>query len=358
MNNITKLLLIGSISVASMPTALAFDLYKDADTELSFSGRLQARYNTYQDGSSMWDTGSTRWGLYAKQGINTDLEVVAGSEWTVTANEENYDDDPHVHQRLLYAGLDHDRYGKLVFGQQLSVVWDVAWWTDLGRNYGGRAFGMYNYADFGEVSGTGRGEKALTWRNDFGDWKLGLQYQGKRSDAKLAPGVKADLGAGGGASLSYSLSEHVEVGAAYYQNRYNDTTPGYGVSSGDDAQLWLAGLLYLDDNWHAAMTLAQSNNWEVAENGQVFDSQGVQTYLYHHFENGLRPTFNYNWLEDTDGRSGGEKRHTYIYGLEYHFSREKFLIWGEYQDNHGTTWSGSSYEDSDDEWTAGIRYYF
>lgn len=358
MNNITKFLATTCISVASIPSALAFDLYKDSDTELSFSGRLQARYSTYQDGSSMWDTGSTRWGLYAKQEINDDLDIIAGSEWTVTANEENYDDDPHVHQRLLYAGLDHARYGKLVFGQQLSVVWDVAWWSDMGMNYGSRAFGIYNYADFGESSGTGRGEKALTWRKDFGDWTLGLQYQGERTDTKLAPGVEANLGDGAGASLRYSLSDNVEIGAAYYQNRYDDATPGHGISSGDHAQLWLAGLLYLDNNWHVGMTLAQSNNWEMAESGEIFDAQGVQAYVYRHFDIGIRPTFNYNWLEDTDGRSGGEKRHTYIYGLEYHFERDKFLVWAEYQNNHGTSWTGSGYEDSDDEWTAGIRYYF
>lgn len=358
MTNTTRSLAAGLLATLSLPSAQAFELYRDADTELSFNGRLEARYNTYQDDSHLWDSGSTRWSLACTQGINDQLDLLAEAEWGFYATEDDYDEDPHVHQRLLYAGLDHDRFGKLTFGQQLSVVYDVAWWTDMGRKYGSRAFGVYNYRDWGEASGTGRAERALAWRQNVGDWKLGLQYQGPRGDENIGHGVEADLDHGAGASLRRPLGEHLEAGIAYYRNRYDAVTPGRGVAAGDDAQLWLAGLKYRTDAWHAALTLGYSEDWEIADNGEFYDALGAQAYVYRHFDNGLRPTFNYNWLSDADDRSEGYRRLTYIYGLEYHFVRDEFLVWSEYQDNHGTAWDSSRYTATNDEWTLGIRYYF
>lgn len=237
-------LAVSLLAALSLSSAQAFELYRDADTELSFHGRLEVRYNTYQDDSDMWDSGSTRWGVNFAQGITESLDALAESEWEFNVNEDNYNDDPHVHQRLLYVGFDHDRYGKLLYGQQWSVVYDVAWWTDMGRKYGSRAFGAYNYRDWGEASGTGRAEKALTWRQQFGNWKLGLQYQWRRSNENLGYGVNSDLDHGTGVSLRYPIAEHIEAGASYYRNTYKNMTSGSGVSSGDDAQLWLTGLKY------------------------------------------------------------------------------------------------------------------
>ncbi|MFD2191273.1 porin [Pistricoccus aurantiacus] len=349
---------LGLLAPLYLSSAQAFELYQDADTELAFKGRLEARYNTDQDDNHLWDTGSTRWALAFTQGINDELDLLAEGEWGLYATEDDYDDDPHIHQRLLYAGFDHARYGKLTFGQQLSVVYDIAWWTDMGRKYGSRAFGVYNYRDWGEASGTGRAEQALAWRQGFGDWKLGLQYQGRRSDEDLGYGIDADLDKGAGASLRYSFTEQLEAGVAYYRNTYDKVTSGTGVVEGDDAQLWLAGLKYQDEQWFAAANLGYSENWEVADNGRFYDALGAQVYVYRHFDNGLRPTFNYNWLNDTGDRSDGYRRLTYIYGLEYHFLRDKLLIWSEYQDNHGNAWDSSGYVPSNDEWTLGIRYYF
>ena len=81
--------------------------------------------------------------------------------------------------------------------------------------------------------------------------------------------------------------------------------------------------------------------------------------LHYHFENGLRPTFNVNYLMDTDDNANGYDRQLIIPGLEYHFKKNKFLVWTEYQFDNGNDKSvGNRYENSDDQFAAGIRYYF
>lgn len=351
-------LALGLLSPFCLSSVQAFDLYRDTDTSLTFSGRVEARYNTYQDDSNLWDSGSTRWSLAVNQAINDDLDFLAEGEWGLNVTEDNYDDDPHVTQRLLYAGLDHDRFGKLTGGKLWGVIYDVGWWTDMGRKFGSRAFGVYNYSDWGQVSGAGRADQAVAWRKGFGDWKLGLQYQGRRSDEDLGYGVEADLTDGIGGSLRRPVGENLEAGVAYYQNTYDEVTSGAGVEDGDEARLWLAGLKYRTESVHAAVNVGYSQDWEIADNGQFFDALGVQAYTFYHFDNGLRPNFNFNWLGDAGEKSEGYRRLTYIYGLEYHFERDRFLVWSEYQDNHGNGWNGQGYEDAEDEWTLGVRYYF
>ncbi|WP_158294532.1 porin [Halomonas urmiana] len=353
-------LALGLLTPFCLSSAQAFDLYTDADTSLSFDGRVQFRYNTYQDDSHRWD-GDSRWALVATQAINDELDFLAKGEWSVYATEDDYDDDQHVTQRLLYAGLDHDRYGELTVGKLWGVVYDVGWWTDMGRKFGSRAFGVYNFDDWGQVSGAGRADNAVAWRQSFGDWKLGLQYQGRRGDKELAFGVEADLTEGIGASLRRPVGENLEAGVAYIQNTYEDVTPGSGVSDGDKGRLWLAGIKYATDHIHAAMHVGYSQDWEIAPNGQFYDALGIQAYSYYHFANGLRPNVNFNWLDDTGEDSEGYRRLTYSFGLEYHFIRDRFLVWSDYQINHGSNgWDSQErhYGDADSEWALGIRYDF
>ncbi|MCV5217030.1 hypothetical protein OFC53_37980, partial [Escherichia coli] len=53
----------------------------------------------------------------------------------------------NIYDRLLYAGVGHEKYGKIAAGtKQWSTFYDVAWYTDLGRVFGTRGSGVYNLA--------------------------------------------------------------------------------------------------------------------------------------------------------------------------------------------------------------------
>ncbi|MCW8336726.1 porin, partial [Vibrio sp. DBSS07] len=101
------------------------------------------------------------------------------------------------------------------------------------------------------------------------------------------------------------------------------------------------------------------SNWETNTLAEFYDHRGVEFFTHYHFENGFRPTFNYNYLTDTDGNANGYERQYVVPGLEYHFQTNKLLVWTEYQFDLGNEKAvGNSFENNDDQFAAGIRYYF
>lgn len=58
----------------------------------------------------------------------------------------------------------------------------------------------------------------------------------------------------------------------------------------------------------------------------MFDTLGGEVYTYYHFDNGLRPTLNYNLMKDRSDETKGYKRNLIIPGLEYHFKRTYSLF--------------------------------
>lgn len=76
-------------------------------------------------------------------------------------------------------------------------------------------------------------------------------------------------------------------------------------------------------------------------------------------KNGLRPTLNVNYLTSKDDNANGYERQTIIPGLEYHFTKNTFLLWAEYQFDQGNDqYKQDHYDNRDNQFSAGIRYYF
>ena len=135
-----------------------------------------------------------------------------------------------------------------------------------------------------------------------------------------------------------------------------------GVENGDNMRIMLLGANYSNGGFYAGATFHVGENWEAVSQGGtdvMFDTLGGEIYTYYHFDNGLRPTLNYNYMEDRGDETQGYERNLLIPGLEYHFQKNKFLVWTEYQFDLGKDqYDGSKFENRDDQFAAGIRYYF
>ncbi|BAN48763.1 porin [Metapseudomonas resinovorans] len=333
----------------------ALDLYQDDRFDLRMKLRLEA---VYGDATNQWDSGTSRFGLKGRAKLDEDWSLFGESEWgyrmDLGADRHEGDD---IDRRLGYAGISHSRFGSLAVGQQWSALFDVAWWTDMGWRFGSAAFGAYNFADYGVTSGTARAKDAVVYRNGYGD-RLGyaLQAQPKRTHKDLGYGVNASLDQSMGGSLVYDAAPNVQLGAAYYQNRYTDVTPGHGIAEGDTGHLSLLGAKYEDGKLFLATNLAHGDNWEIAENGQFYDSLGTQVYGHYHFDSGWRVHLNTNYLTYLGHRSQGYERKTVIPGLSYHFIKDKALVWLEYQYDYGNHFDGVGYSGNDDTWAVGLYY--
>ncbi|PSW10905.1 porin [Photobacterium rosenbergii] len=361
--NKTKLSLIVMAAMASGSAVAAHTFVNDNGDSLTIDGRFEARYqDNGGDSDPVWNSGSSRFGLKGVKQLDNDWEGFGHAEWGYNSGSNGSE----IYDRLLYAGVEHEKYGKIAAGtKQWSTFYDVAWFTDMGRTYGTRGSNVYNLTDWGISSGTGRAANSLTYRNNLGDLKYGFTYQTTRTGVELTGTGKgaptATLKNGIGASVLYPLAPGLTVGAAYHQNEVTDLVgiDPSNMKDGDTARIGLLGLNYSTDNYFLGLTYHVADSWEVAGNSEFFDSRGGELYTHYHFDNGFRATFNANYMTETDGRAEGYERKTFTPGVEYHFTKNTFLLWAEYQFDEGKDkWNGSEFVNSDDKFSAGIRYYF
>ena len=354
-----------AVILAALTSSSAFAAHtfvNDAGDSLTIDGRFDLRYQDRGgDDNGEWNSGSSRFGLKGQMGLDNGWTGFGHAEWGYNsgANGDN------IYDRLLYAGVDHEKYGKIAAGtKQWSTFYDVAWYTDLGRVFGTRGSGVYNLADWGIASGAGRAENSITYRNSINEKvSYGFTYQTTREDVALANNATASLKNGMGASITYKPVDGVTLGAAYHQNEVADLDASVvGVENGDNMRIMLLGANYSNGGFYAGATFHVGENWEAVSQGGtdvMFDTLGGEIYTYYHFDNGLRPTLNYNYMEDHGDETQGYERNLLIPGLEYHFQKNKFLVWTEYQFDLGKDqYDGSKFENRDDQFAAGIRYYF
>ncbi|WP_210473082.1 porin [Vibrio crassostreae] len=369
--------ILSAVILTALTSGSAFAAHtftNDAGDSLTLDGRFDVRYQDKGgDHNGEWNSGSSRFGLKGQMGLDNDWTGFGHAEWGYNsgANGDN------IYDRLLYAGVEHEKYGKIAAGtKQWSTFYDVAWYTDLGRVFGTRGSGVYNLSDWGIASGTGRAENSITYRNSINDQvSYGFTYQTTREDVALSGSDRssnsgtdnrstATLKNGMGASITYKPFNGVTLGAAYHQNELDDlSTSVEGAKDGDNMRIMLLGANYSNGGFYAGATFHVGENWESVEtstnNNVLMDTLGGEIYTYYHFENGLRPTLNYNYMEDRDNETQGYVRNLLIPGVEYHFQKNKFLVWTEYQFDLGKDQLvGNKFENRDDQFAAGIRYYF
>lgn len=341
--------------------ASAFTWENENGDTLTLDGRFEIRYQDKGgDHDGEWNSGSSRFGLLGTKQLEDGWKGFGHAEWGYNSGSNGSD----IYDRLLYAGFEHDVYGKLTVGtKQFSSFYDVSWVTDMGRTYGTRGSGQYNLADWGISSGTGRAKNSIVYRNKAGDrLSYGLTYQTTRNDVGFSNGLKGTLKNGMGASANYKITDHVTAGLAYHQNTFDDLDTGVkNIEDGDEQRIALVALRYSSKDLFVGFTASQGGSWEVNDSGEFFDSKGMELFAGYFLTEKLRSTFNVNYLSDRDGKSNDYHRETYIPGLEYHFERNTLIVWAEYQIDKGCDqWDEKSnrYQNRDDQFSAGIRYYF
>jgi predicted porin len=370
----SSLAILVAAAVVSTSAYSAHTFTNDAGDSLTLDGRFDVRY---QDGggdsTGVWNSGSSRFGLKGEMGLDNGWTGFGHAEWGYNsgANGNN------IYDRLLYAGVSHDVYGKIAAGtKQWSTFYDVAWFTDLGRVFGTRGSGVYNLSDWGIASGTGRAENSITYRNKINsDLSYGFTYQTIRENVKLSGSDRtggtnntatATLKNGLGASMQYRGIEGITLGASYHQNELDNVSSNVaGAKDGDMMRIMLVGANYTNGGLYVGATAHVGENWESVETSTtgnvLIDTLGGEIYTYYHFANGLRPTLNYNYLEERGNLTEGYQRNLIIPGMEYHFQKNKFLVWTEYQfdlGNDSLNTAESKFDNRDDQFAAGVRYYF
>ena len=191
--------------------------------------------------------------------------------------------------RLGVLGFDTP-VGRFTFGKQWSVYYDVAQMTDMFLTFGGIASGPFAVGD-GGISGTGRAEKALVYRNKIWNFKIGGQAQMRNRNLNTNSFVATYGGA-----LAYEILPGINIGGAYNEVLDGIDNPGLNQSkAGDIARV--IGLSFEKGVIAIAFTYSSSNQHEVDNNGNYFNSVGYELWVKYQIIKRLSIMAGFNMLE-------------------------------------------------------------
>ncbi|TCI01559.1 porin [Corallincola luteus] len=381
-----------AISTLILPaTAHAADVYKSGKTTAAIGGYLEMNL-TQSDGDTNMDDLNSRINFSYTQELTEGWSAFGFVEWRLNLVDNtdsigfsqggdsfasSADDfNNTVTLRHGQIGVNHDKWGTIKIGKQWSAYYDVTSSTDVLMVWGGNASGTFNYGTDGGQSGTGRAEKAITYRNNWGDFYLALQYQAKSGTEtdiyecqqdpnidcdpdNLGPvvtSIEYDYGAGG--SITYQTPWDISLGIGYNRSEITNS-PNVAGFNDDYEDVVAVGAVY--GAYNAPINVAINYNWgenhEFDDEGTVFDSEGLEIYGHYMPTAHWRLYAAYNYLREAGDDAGydGDFEIKYLaLGAQYIWT-ETFIL---YTENKFEDSSFTSDKDPDNIYSIGVRYYY
>ncbi|UCF21715.1 MAG: porin [Gemmatimonadota bacterium] len=197
-----------------------------------------------------------------------------------------------VFPRLGFVGFDFGKFGLLTAGKQWSTYYDVSGYTDQFWVFGGRASGTYLHGTDGGGVGTGRANKAITYRNRFGGLGIGAQ-------AQLEANRITGLGSIGG-SVQYSFPFGLTVGAAVNAGDVPEVISESILGAKREEWAVVFGAEVEQPRWYAALTYAIQSSHDVRNVDTLtvaFDAKGVELIGYCDLGRRTRISGGFNYLD-------------------------------------------------------------
>lgn len=336
---------------ADLPTAGPIDAYG--------SLRLASVVNT--DGVSDIRNNSSRIGLRGEKHLGGSLTAFARLELGVNlvnndlAIIETGDPGAPIGQgsqaffsRLGYIGL-ASPYGNVSWGKQWSPYYDVAAFTDQGQLFSGLASGAFGAGTDGGLAGTGRAERSVQYREQFGPVSIGLQVQNRST----SPNDRTWLDTWGG-SVVVGRREGFGAGATYNEVRDGVENPSPNQAQlGDKAALF--GVRYRKGGWYGAATFSILKQHEVDDLRRRYDGTGFEAALVRDFTDRTWVEFVFNNLQPESDHPGDFRLRFLATNVVYQFGGASRAFVGVKFDG-GRTSDGSSRPAA--VFAGGLRYNF
>jgi len=162
--------------------------------------------------------------------------------------------------RLGYLGIDFNEWGRLSFGKQWSVYYDITSFTDRFNVFGGQGSATYNAGTDGGSTGTGRADQSIIYRNEIGIFEFGLQLQTKNT-------TNNSFFDGYGISTRIRLMEQLKIGAAFYRSILNDVLIDNEsfLGLGADPTYFTAGADYNGDKLEVSAVFSMQSDGDLVQ---------------------------------------------------------------------------------------------
>ncbi|MGY3572695.1 porin [Vibrio paucivorans] len=325
-----KLLAAAIAATACGTQAFAAEVYNSEGSTLSIGGYVDVGVGEYgADDDIQVNQVSPRLNVGGTQDIGNGVVVDAKGEWQL-----NYlnGGGTSFTTRLGYIGATHESGGRLVAGTQWAPYYDVAGVADLPIAFAND----FLYENQG-VTGSGRGDKMVTYRNSFaigedGGFNFGLGWQGENSgvsDTRFQVALSYSM-MGFGLGYSYSGGD---IGPSIIAvDATSHIVSLYYGSYGEG--LYVAGVYGMNENFYDGLE----------------ESLQYEALLAYALGNGLNLSVNYEAVED-DKNSLTQFSQSALQA-EYTVT-PNLVTFAGYQfdlgDDYGT--------EEDDKWIIGARYF-
>lgn len=386
-----KTLLASAVALlTASPVVSAFDLYKDAKTDVNMGGYLGVRaLNT--DSETQLVNGSSRINFNFSRELSHGWKAYSTLEWGFEPfgdtelvynkdSEFSSQSDNVFYSRLAYIGLEHDRYGSLSFGKQWSAWYNVVGGTDNAYVWGGAAGGAYSLDGSGGIDGTGRADKAIQYTNSFGPVSITLQTQLQQNTIDVSAFNNSDVQSTleyddtYGASVTYAITKDLSVAIGGNRGTFTGFNAAANQSIDTNDEIYGASVTWGNvaaDGWYFSANYNKNKFHDTDVNGHLIPSAygievmlsylfdtGVQTYALY---NGLIADEDYTYPEDDGSRSAvvtESKQQEFVVGVAYIWD-PAILTYIEAQlDDSKYKIEGQPETTGDDAVAVGIRYTF
>ena len=317
-----KLVAVAVTSLLAAGVVNAAEVYNKDGNKLDLYGKVTALHYFSDNDGDDGDKTYARLGFKGETQINDQLTGFGQWEYEFKGNNDEANGNKGNKTRLAFAGLKFAEFGSFDYGRNYGVAYDVGAWTDVLPEFGGDTWTQTD--NFMTARTTG----VATYRNTdfFGlveGWNFALQYQGKNDGGDE---VKAN-GDGFGLSTSYEY-EGFAASAAYAKSDRTDDQVAYGNNSlnasGDNAEVWAAGLKYDANNIYLATTYSETRNMTPFGDDHIANkTQNFEVVAQYQFDFGLRPSLAYLKSKGKDlGAWGDQDLVEYVdVGATYYFNK-------------------------------------
>ncbi|MCK6262479.1 porin [Vibrio sp. ZSDE26] len=348
---LTSIAVACSLATAVPATVSAHEVYRDGARSLHLGGRLFTLYQGYDetklnsDGTindtyeGNWSNMNARINVYGERQLSADLKFAGFFEREFSADEND-------EQRALWIGVESQEYGRLTFGREENVLWNVRPMADIVTE---------SIFDGRRIVGAQDGEN---WWNDntiaYKVWKEKFDF----SAAYVLPDGNSKEGVTSfNMSGKYKTDFGLDIGLGYVYGREKsgyswDDSNSYNMNE-TQHQYW-AGLQYRIGSWTlgGVASIADIEDKSGHRQDEWFDFEVAATYDINQWtigavyaqrnteEKGTTTDFKQGKYSETDAIN---------YGATYHVT-DHFKIFGVLAFNDAD-------KSEDTKWHLGIEYY-
>jgi len=221
--------------------------------------------------------------------------------------------------RLYFIGADvKDK--RISFGKQWSAFYDVGVFSDQMPFFAGEGTGVYAAGTDGGISGTGRADNALQFRDAIGIFK----YTGQIQIRNLTDNNQLIADSVGG-SVTWKRNDKMQVGGAF--NIVRDGVPDPDRDQpreGDRA--FILGYRYQEDEYYAGATVTLFNNHDRDNLGNYFGGIGFEWYGGYQWTERLLLRLAISSLNPESNYEGSYRVLSFVSGASYDLTKKVRLL--------------------------------